>query len=181
MGNQFSKVFGAIGTASVTKRGEYVRPGKYLFEVQAVRMFDGNSGPTHVTELIVREAEKTDPNAEPSPVGSLVSAVNVFAGKTAKVAPGKVKGFTEALYGVEGLAADIVATMVEETVNEDAAAKDSKGKPLAVNPCKGMLIRAYTNHFKSKTSDTEGENINWIHVPGQKKADIAARAAAQTG
>lgn len=167
MSTNFGKVFSAIGAAQVSKRGEYVRPGKYLFEVAAIRMFEGNNGVTHVAELIVREAQKTDPDKEPSVVGSTVSVVNVFAGATAKVAPGKVKAFTEALFGVEGkLDPAKSATLAEEACDEKK------------QPAKGMLIRGETYHFKAK-SGTEGEGLNWTHVPGQSKQDIAARAAAQ--
>jgi len=178
-GENFSDVFASIGAAKVVKRGEFARPGKYLFEVAEVKLFKGNSGPTHVAEFIVREAEQTHPTELPSPVGSIVSAVNVLSGPTKDVAPSKIKGFTEALLGMEGADAATVSSAVLETVNDDANAKDAKGKALPVNPCKGMLVRAYTTHFRSKKG-TEGESLNFVHVPGQKKAEILARAAAQT-
>lgn len=173
-----AKAFEAIGSAKVTKNGEYVKyPGDYLFEVAQVKMFEGNNGVTHVTELIVREATKTDPAIDPHPPGARLSVVNVFSGPTAKVAPGKVKAFTEAIVGQE-LSSNDAAAAVEESRNEDPTKKGDDGKPLPVNPFKGHLVRGTTFSFTSKAGN-KGYGINWSHVPGQKPKDIAARAAAQ--
>lgn len=178
MATSMAKAFEAIGSAKVTKNGEYIsRPGKYVLEVAQVKMFEGNSGVTHVAELLVREATKTDPAIDPHPVGALLSAVNVFSGATAKVAPGKVKAFTEAIIGQE-LGADDAAAAVEESVNEDPAKKGDDGKLLPVNPFKGHLVGASTYPFTSKAGN-KGLGVNWSHVPGQKPKDVAARAAAQ--
>lgn len=155
-------VFKSIGDAKVTTRGEFAKPGDYLFEVAVIKFFDGNAGHTHVVEFFVREAVQKGAEA-PSAIGSRVSVVNLFSGNTAKVAPSKVKGFTEALLGLSE--ADDVGSQVEKSVSE-------------TNPCKGMLIRADSYEFKSKAG-TKGTSLNFRHVPGQTKAEIKARAAAQ--
>jgi hypothetical protein len=167
MATNFGKVFGSIGAAQVTKRGDYVKEGSYLFEVAEVKLFEGNDNvPVHVAELIVREATKTG-EGEPSAVGSTVSVVNKLGGATAKVAPGKIKAFTLALFDLaDDFDPNKVAQLVEETCDE------------STNPCKGRLIRGATYHFTSK-GGTSGLGLNFSPVPNQTKKDIAARAAAQ--
>ena len=160
--NGMAGVFKAIGEAKVTVRGEYAEPGDYLFEVAAIKFFEGSSGWTHVAEVLVREAVQkgvTPPNA----VGTRVSLINIFAGKTEKVAPGKVNGFTKALLGLS--AADDVPAQVEKSIVES-------------NPCKGMLVRADSYTYTTKAG-TKGTGLNFRHVPDQTKAEIKARAAAQ--
>lgn len=167
MATDFGKVFGAIGAAQVTKKGDFVKEGDYLFEVAKVTLFDGNDGPVHVAELIVREATKKGPE-EPSTVGTTVSFVSKLTGPTAKVAPGKIKGFTLAVAGpnAEALPADKIAELVRESCDETK------------QPFKGHLVKGSTSPFTSKNG-TSGHSLNFTHVPGQKKAEIAARAAAQ--
>lgn len=171
----FSSVFGKIGSADVTQRGDFVRDGKYLLEVSEIRLFQGQSGPTHVAELIVREAVAKKAGVEPNAVGSKVSFVNVIAGKTKDVAPSKIKDFCLTLVGkdVKQTPAQEAASVVERMSGTDTDRE--KGK-LA----RGMLIRGETYEFTSRAGN-HGVGINWTHVPGQTKEERQARAAAQEG
>lgn len=164
----FGDVFGEIGKASVTTRSDYVKEGDYLLEVAEIVLFKGNNGPTHKARLIVREALKKGPD-EPSAVGSSIGVVNVLAGPTAKVAPGKIKGFTLALFNLKD--GDVPAEKVSALVQDSCDEK---------NPCKGMLVRGSTSHFTSK-GGVQGITLNFLPVDPTEnaKAKIAARAAAQ--
>lgn len=173
MGNPFENFLNKVGSADVTTRGEFVRDGAYLFEVVEIRYFDGNAGPTHVVECIVREAEARTPGVTPNAVGSKVSFVNVLVGKTKDVAPGKIKGFALALFGkdVKLTPADEAAAIVGRITGSDTDRE--KGKV-----ARGMLVRGSTYPFTSKSGNS-GVGINFEHVPGQTKEQVQARAAAQ--
>ena len=172
MANEFAGVFGEIGKASVTERSDDVKEGDYLFEVAEIVLFKGNNGPTHKVRLIVREALKKGAE-EPSAVGSEVGVVNLLGGKTIKVAPGKIKGFTLALFGLNE--SDITAEKASELAMESCAAS---------NPCKGFLVRGSTVWWTSR-AQVRGLGVNFspATIPGPKgensAAKVAARAAAQ--
>ena len=173
MGNSFENFLSKIGSAEVTTRGEFVRDGAYLFEVAEIRYFEGNAGPTHVAELIVREAEARTPGVTPNAVGSKVSFVNVLVGKTKDVASGKIKGFALALFGrdVKLTSADEAAAIVSRITGSDTDRERGK-------VARGMLVRGSTFPWKSR-SGVEGVGVNFEHVPGQTKEAVQARAAAQ--
>ena len=168
MANEFAGVFGEIGKASVTERSDDVKEGDYLFEVAEIVLFKGNNGPTHKVRLIVREALKKGAE-EPSAVGSEVGVVNLIGGKTVKVAPGKIKGFTLALFNLKD--GDVPASKVAALVQESCGEK---------NPCKGMLIRGSTVWWESKANVRGlGMNFSPVDPTENTKAKIATRAAAQ--
>lgn len=164
----FGNVFDDIGKASVTTRSDDVKEGDYLFEVKEIKLFKGNNGVTHKATLIVREAVKKG-SEEPSAVGSEVGVVNLLGGKTIKVAPGKIKGFTLALFGLKDgdIEAAKVSALVEETCGE-------------ANPCKGRLVRGSTVWWTSQ-AQVRGLGVNFSPADAVEntKAKIAARAAAQ--
>jgi hypothetical protein len=90
-----------IAKAKASKNGNYVRPGKYLFEVQKVDVFDGYNGTMFLAELIVLESSSTGARDRagnvitPNPVGSWCSYV-VNLGN--ECGPGNAKAFVMALF-----------------------------------------------------------------------------------
>ena len=173
--NAFDSIFSKIGSAEVTKRGDFLRDGDYLLEVSEIKLFNGNSGATHVVELIVREAKAKKVGVEPNAVGSKASFVNVLAGKTKDVAPGKIKGFC-----LEFVGEDVKRTDPAKAGQIVAQITGTDTDPARGRIMRGAMIRAETYEFTSR-SGVQGVGVNWFHVPGQTKSDIAARAAAQDG
>ena len=147
-----------IAQSKASTGGNYIKPGKYLFEIGlclAEKKFGGNMW---ITELVVLESLKTDPAKDPNGVGtscSFVTNLDKAAG------PGNAKAFCMAAYNVE-----------EEEINVDVL-EETAG---AAQPLKFMRIRceAYDKPVRSKPGSVFTAT-KWEHV-APTDADLKAIA-----
>ena len=100
-----------IAKSKASQGGNYIKPGKYTFEIGVVIAEEKRLGPMWITEFTVLESAKTDPAIEPNAVGSTCSlAVNL----SKDAGPGNAKSFCMGAYGVAS-EDEITEEVLEET------------------------------------------------------------------
>lgn len=156
MGIDRAAIFNKIASASASGGGNYMRDGKYLVAVWGLELASKFSGPTHIAELEVLEAEasgekdaKGNP-VEPNAVGTRMSWVQLLDKHIS--AAGNVKAFYLALDGctesempMERLAGEYDASgnCTKQGILDIATGK--------AQPFRGMKIRIET--YRKDTKD----------------------------
>jgi hypothetical protein len=136
-----------IAASKATKSGNFVKVGKYLFEVKAITAEKKFKGDMFIAEMKVLEATQTDAKHTPNPVGSEASYI-VNLGQLS--GPGNVKAFIMALFNVP-----------EEQVTAEVIGELCSDK----NPAKGMKIRDEAFEKPQKNDPSKMFTYHrWEHV-----------------
>jgi hypothetical protein len=175
-------VFRKIAGARASAGGNWIKPGRYLHEVQNILVETKDGGNTFIAELLVREAAQTEPAHNPNVVGSQVSYVQML--DRHKSAVGNAKAFVLALVGAteEDLAGDDFVELLEYATNIDPKAKNAKGETIPVQPLRGYHIACET-YFKGKKSKPSDIMTlpKWTTSPNNQDEVVLARRALQEG
>jgi hypothetical protein len=124
--------FAGIEQAKVTEKLPYINPGRYLFEVEAIKVIASrNKGDMFVAEYLVLESDGEGANA----VGSRTSHVMKLSADSTL---GNIKGLVAALVGKP--ADQVTSAMADELVAAD-------------NPAKGFKVRAEAFSTTTKAGD----------------------------
>jgi hypothetical protein len=161
--NQQDDIHSAIGSATPSKGGNFVRDGEYLFAVEKAITHQNDDGIFFVAELRVLESKavpvtmlaegETAPT--PNPVGSTASlAFNLTKFKSAK---GNARAFLIGVLGGIGYA------------EEQVGGQQSREACSPQQPLRGMLVRDQT--FRKMTRGAPGNPPHpmtlhkWVPVP----------------
>lgn len=188
----------AIGKSRANGKSDYIRDGKYLFEVIEHKYFKGDSGPTFVASLrVIESSPKGDyelapfvqgqphvlkePRVEvvPNPPGSVIGWIQL-RGKF-KSSDGNIKGYALALAGKK-----------EADVTPQELAEGLKAIISSAQPAKGVLIEGQTYRQVTRSGAYQGRMnvyLSFKSVPrgaeddprGNHPKQIAARRKAQGG
>jgi len=163
-------VFQKIASAQAFQGGSWIRDGRYVLQVKKIECGQKFSGNHFIVEFVVVSCERTEPFADPNPVGSLCSWVLALDKNLS--APGNAKTFILALLGYDGEVSvdDLVATIDEITGDK--------------NPAKGMLIHdeTFRKPTKAQMASKEADRSKlflghrWSNIK-QTDEEIAARRA----
>lgn len=155
-----------IAEAKPTQGGNFIVDGDYTYLIERIGLSDGHAGNCFIAELRVLESKKTEADVDPNPAGSSVSFVQNLT--KYENAPGNVKAFMNALYGLEE------GQVPAEQAQQILAHAIGEG-----NPCRGMKVRNSTyrkmNQGKANPAN-RGKMMTlnkFIHVPGQTVETIA--------
>lgn len=153
----------AIAKSKASKGGNFIRAGKYLFEIQNVSAEKCFGGDMFIVEFVVLEAVKTGEKdragkeIEPNPVGSSCSYV-VNLGKVA--GPGNAKSFAMALFDEPEEAITVEA--LEELCAP--ASFDKDGNPVG-QPCRFLQLRDEAfNRAQRGDASKDFTKHRWEHV-----------------
>lgn len=188
----------AIGKARANGKSDFIRDGKYLFEVIENKYFKGDGGPTFVASLKVLESMAKgdlelapfvprqphvlkEPRTEvvPTPVGAVIGWIQI-RGKF-KSADGNIKGYALALAGKK-----------ESDVTPQELAEGLKAIISSQQPAKGMLVEGQTYRQTTRGGDNAGRinvYLSFKSVPrgaeddprGNHPKQVALRRKAQGG
>lgn len=148
-----------IAASKASEGSNFIRPGKYLFEIgdtQFGKKFKGNMWITEMAKVL--EAEATDEDFQPNAVGSTCAYITNL---DKAAGPGNVKAFCAAAFNVPP--EEITAEVLLEVASEE-------------QPLKYLKIRceAYNKPIVSRPGEVFTAT-KWTHVP-PSAADLKAAA-----
>lgn len=131
-----------IAAAKASKAGNYIKPGKYVFEIQKLIADKMRGGNMFVVEMTVVSAQQTDPAYSPNVVGSSVSYV-VNMDKDSGM--GNVKSFIMAVLDVPET--EVTAEAVVELLGPSEPLRFARIADEAFNrPMRSKPNEMFTNH-----------------------------------
>lgn len=116
-------VFEGIEKAKSIGSGDYIRPGKYLFEItgcKSIKSRKPGGSPSFIVETRVLKSTKTDPEIQPNEVDSNPAWVVKFGGEYPEMPLANAKAFMTVAYNFLA-AANGIDPIVEEDVTEKMA------------------------------------------------------------
>jgi hypothetical protein len=164
-----AKIAALLAGAKAQAQREYLEPGKYRLEVQAIRARDGFKGLSAIAELKVVKSESTG-QGTPSPIDRTVSYVEVpiDTGKKGAAASGRFKAFLMKLVGVASeaeLGESAIADFIDERQPGAFLLIDCEAWPkvLPPDPVRGLAgktITSYRWHTVREEEQPDGAALN---------------------
>jgi len=150
--------------AKANQNGNFIKPGKYLFEIQKLIAEKKHKGNMFIVEFKVLESAQTDPKHSPNPAGSSASYVVNLDNDSG---PGNMKAFIMAV--LEEPECNVTTDAIVEVLS-------------ASQPLRGLRVRdeAYEKPMRSKPGEMFTYH-RWEAVPltdEDLKAMAQARAQA---
>lgn len=146
----------------------FIRGGRGIALIQALKLEELNAGPTFVAELLILQSEdipgQTDAKGaalHANPPGTTVAFIQQFR-KFEQTAFGNVKAF---LLALDDVAEDQVPEAALMEAFEAAVGKD--------NPLRGTRVAYETYQKKSRKNAIDLTLPKWIRVPGQTDEIVA--------
>lgn len=166
------QVFQTIAGAKTFGRADRFKDGRGVLTVRNVLQFRGQKGDQFVMEFKLESVEAKDGKPANTVGATVGQALNLTTNQSA---PGNAKAFVLALMGADD--DPNLGETIQELVNTDPIALGVNGKPMQVQPARGMRVGFETYHTQTKAGG-DFMGINFFTINDNAPAKVAERRAA---